>query len=101
MNKEKQLRKFEVNYSVNWTYGIEISKLKEDINELEKLGANYIDIEAYDDYGNAYVSITAFNQRLETDEEFSFRIAETNKRNEEIKRRELEQLERLKEKYGK
>ena len=87
---KKQLVKIRINYSFDWTYGVEISKLKEDINELEKLGANYIYIESYNDYdnNNSYVSITAFNQRLETDEEFKFRIDVINKRKEEIKKNE-------------
>ena len=34
---EKQEQDFKLNYSLEWTYGVEISQLKKDIEELEKL----------------------------------------------------------------
>ena len=41
-----------------------------------------------------------FKNRLETDDEYQQRIDEQNKRQEDMKRIELEQLEKLKSKYG-
>jgi hypothetical protein len=96
----KITRNFEVNYSLEWIYGVEISQIKKDIEELEKLGATHVEIEIEYYYGDPYVEIKALSNRLETDEEYQQRIDEQNKRQEEIKRRELEQLEKLKSKYG-
>lgn len=39
---EKQIKRFEVNYLLDWKYSVEISKIKEDI---EELGATHIEIE--------------------------------------------------------
>ena len=47
---EKQIRRFKVNFDFNWTYGVEIKKLKEDLETLEKLGVTEIEIEAEDKY---------------------------------------------------
>ena len=97
---EKQLRRFKVDFDFNWTYGVEIKKLKEDLDTLEKLGVTEIEIEAEDNWGSPSVTIEAFIKRIETDEEFNIRVAEINRRHEENKRIELEQLEKLKSKYG-
>jgi hypothetical protein len=98
---EKEVRNFKIDYSLNWTYGVEIKKLREDLEALEKLGATHVEIEPGISYDCPYVEINAMCERIETDEEFKARIDEVNRRQEENKRRELEQLERLKLKYGK
>jgi hypothetical protein len=97
---EKQVRRFKVDFDFNWTYGVEIKKLKEDLDMLEKLGVTEIEIEAEEIYGSTSVKIEAFINRIETDEECKARVDKENQRQEEIKRRELEQLEKLKSKYG-
>lgn len=97
---EKEVRRFKVDFDFNWTYGVEIKKLKEDLDTLEKMGVTEIEIEAEESWGNVYVTIEAYINRLETDDEYKTRIVQENKRQEEIKRRELEQLEKLKLKYG-
>jgi len=71
---EKQIRKFRVNFDFDWTYGVEIKKLKEDLETLEKLGVTEIEIEAEDNWGSPSVTIEAFAERLETDEEFKERL---------------------------
>ena len=71
---EKQIRRFKVNFDFNWTYGVEIKKLKEDLETLEKLGVSEIEIEAEDNWGSPSVTIEAFAERLETDEEAKERI---------------------------
>ncbi len=98
---KKITRNFKVNYNLDWTYGIEIARLREDLDELEKLGATHIEIEAYNNYDCACVDIDAYANRLETDEEYTERINKENKRKEDIERRELEQLQKLQEKYKK
>lgn len=97
---EKQERDFKIEYSLDWTYGIEISQIKKDIEELEKLGATHIDIEHGVSYECSYVEIDAICRRIETDEEFEKRKKEVEARKERNKQRELEQLAKLKLKYG-
>ena len=97
---EKQVRRFKVDFDFNWTYGVEIKKLKEDLETLEKLGITEIEIDAEDNWGSPSVTIQAFIDRIETDEECNARVAKENQRQEDIKRRELEQFEKLKSKYG-
>ena len=99
---EKQIRRFKVNFDFDWTYGVELKKLKSDIEELEKLGATNIFIKTEEDYhGNSSVSIEAFAERLrlETDEEFKERLDKEKKIKEQIVLIELQELERLKAKY--
>jgi hypothetical protein len=98
---EKQVKRFKQPFSFDWTYGVELKKIKEDINELEKLGVTEINIEAYDNYGSPSVNIEAFIHRIETDEEFIERFNKQKKQQDETERRELELLEKLKSKYGK
>ena len=96
---EKEIRNFKINYILDWTYGVEISKIRADLDAIEKLGATHVEIEHGISYDCSYVEIDAYANRIETDEEFNARIDKINKRQEEIKRRELEQLEKLKSKY--
>lgn len=93
---EKQVKRFEVPFNFDWTYGVTIEKLRKDLDDLEKLGVKEIDIEAEENWGSASVTIEAFIEREETDEEFEKRVNEEKQRQEEIKRRELQQLEQLK-----
>ena len=78
---EKQIRRFKVNFDFNWTYDIKIDKLKEDIKKLEDLGVTDISIEPDEDYyyGNSIITIEAFAERIETDEEAKERIDKENK----------------------
>lgn len=96
---EKIIRSFKVDFNLDWTYGVELSKLKEDINELEKLGVTDIEIQSEDDFGGSTVSVRAFINRLETDEEFNERIYKTKNIKDAIEKRELKQLAKLKLKY--
>jgi hypothetical protein len=97
---EKRVKRFEVPFNFEWTYGVTIEKLREDLDELEKLGVKEIDIQVEECWGSNSVTIEAFIEREETDEEFQIRLNIENKRQEEIKRRDLELLEKLKLKYG-
>lgn len=97
---EKQIRDFKVSYSLDWQYGVAISKIREDLDELEKLGVTHIEIEIQSEYGSSYVKIEPISKRIETDEEYNKRIGDIEKRNEDQKRRDLEQLAKLKSKYG-
>jgi len=97
---EKQEQDFKLNYSLEWTYGVEISQLKKDIEELEKLGATHVNIEPSISYDCPYVEIDAICRRIETDEEFEQRKKEAEARQEQNRQRELKQLADLKSKYG-
>ena len=96
---EKQIRRFKVNFYFDWTYGVEIKKLKEDLETLEKLGVTEIEIEAEDNWGSPSVTIEAFAERLETDEEFKERLDKEKKIKEHIVLTELQEYKRLKSKY--
>ncbi len=96
---EKQIRKFRVSFDFDWTHGVPLWRIKDDLDELEKLGVTEIVIEAEELYGNTSVSIEGFTMRLETDEEYDARIKKENQRQEAIKRKELDDLEFLKRKY--
>ena len=97
---KKQVKRFEVPFNFYWTYGVTIEKLRKDLDELEKLGVKEIDIETEENWGSTSVTINAFAEREETDEEFEKRVNEEKQWQEEIKRRDLQQLEQLKTKYG-
>ena len=97
---EKQEQDFEINYSLNWAYGVSIEQLKKDIEELEKLGATHVDIEPYISYYCPYIKIYVICRRIETDEEFEQRKKEVEARQEQHRQRELKQLAELKAKYG-
>lgn len=97
---EKVVRRFKVDYPLDWEYGVEISKIRADLDAIEALGATHIEIETGIDYECSYVTIEPVSEHLETDEEFKARVEEFEKKQSEIKRRELEQLEKLKSKYG-
>lgn len=97
---KKKVKRFEVPFDFDWTYGVTIEKIRKDLDELEKLGVKKIDIIAEEIWGSPSITITAFIEREETDEEFEKRLNEEKQRQEEIKRRELQQLEQLKSKYG-
>ncbi len=97
---EKQEKDFKIPYPLNWTYGIQISKLRADLDEVEKLGATHIEIEHGESYGCSYVNIDAISRRIETDEEFNERANKALQLQEEHKLRELQELERLRTKYA-
>ncbi len=99
MNLEQKQKDFPINYNFDWTYGVEISKIREDLNELEKLGATHINIEADMYYESASIEINAVCNRLETIEEAQDRIQKENEYQERVKARDLKRLEELKAKY--
>lgn len=92
--------KFKIPYSFDWTYGVSINKIREDLDAVEKLGATHIDIEHGIDYDCSYIEIESISERIETNDELQERINEFNKRQEMVKQRELAQLESIKAKYG-
>ena len=90
---EKQVRRFEVEFRFDWEYGVEISKIREDLDSLEKLGATHVEIE-----GDAY--FYGYAHREETDEEYLKRTSKNLEIENITKQRELAELKRLKDKYN-
>lgn len=94
---EKQIRSFNVDFDFyNWTNGIEIKKLREDLDSLEKMGVTSIYIRAEQEYDSAYVTIEGLVTRLETDEELNARIKQENR----TKERDLHTFNLIKAKYN-
>ncbi len=56
--------------------------------------------DAYEFYDSATATIEVKYDRLETDEEYQFRLESEHKKREQIEANEREQLRRLKEKYS-
>lgn len=96
---EKIIIDSRLDYCLNWEYGIEISKLKKDIEEIEKIGATHVNIDSAIIYDDSYVIIDPICRRLETDEEFETRKTISELSLKENRERELRQLEILKAKY--
>lgn len=97
---EKIIRNFPIEYSFDWSGENEISKLKAEIAELENLGVTHICIDVEDSDEAVFKAI---GPRLETDEEYQQRINfEINQKKikERIKKMEIEQYNRIKEKYN-
>tara|TARA_R110000782_G_scaffold249370_2_gene336503 strand:- start:324 stop:623 length:300 start_codon:yes stop_codon:yes gene_type:complete len=85
-----------VDYNFYWNGFVSISKLRSDIDELEKMGATRIDIEVNESYGSYCLEIEASYIRIETDEEYEIRINISQRRKEKFKEKELSELKRLK-----
>jgi len=96
---EKREIDFKIKYDLDWSYSVSIAKMKEDLYELEKLGATHIDIEIDYCYDDTFISIESISRRIETDEEFKKRCDENNSRITLNRNRELEQLRILQLKY--
>jgi hypothetical protein len=100
MNMEKLTKEFKIDYALEWTYGITIERIKEDISILESMGATDITIDPYTSYDCPGVDIYATATREETDDEYNARV-EDHKRRKAIKEEEEKAtLKRLKEKYN-
>lgn len=96
----KQIRDFKVNYPIDdWKSEIEISKMKQDLENLEKLGATHIEIDP-PEYDSSFVEINVISRRIETDEEYNERMKKIDAENEHQKEMDLYLLEKIKTKYG-
>ena len=96
---EKITKVEKVDNCLEWTYGVPLSQIKDDIEKLEKKGITHINIELSDYYGSQCISIETEIQRLETDEEFEERNNIEKKKLKIIEARELAEFERLKKKF--
>lgn len=88
-------------YSFDWEYSPSISKIREDIDEMEKRGITHINIELYELYPYCYsISMKAEIHRLETDGEYEERTMCEAYKLKTNEARELAEYERLKKKFG-
>ena len=86
----------DIDYKIEWSYGVTLSKIKKDVEELEKLGATHLNIENY-----GYIEYNPICEREETKEEEEKRIEQKRIYEEEQRERELYLLKQLKLKYEK
>jgi hypothetical protein len=91
---KKYVREFEIGYKINWAYGIKISKIRADLDAIEKLGATHVYIRSSED-----IYFQATCNRMETDEEYKKRIEVENFWIKKTMKKELQELARLKAKY--
>lgn len=98
--KKKTIR-VNLPYQLYWGYGVSIEQIREDLDEIEKLGATEINIEPYESYGSAGVDIEAVVERLETDEEFEIRKNKEKNHLDRVLESELKRYEELKLKFEK
>ena len=95
---ERLKRKQQINgYPLEWMGENKISDLKKDLEELEKMGAEYVDIDL--GYSSDYVSFTASYYRDETDKELAIRIEHEEKSKSRRQAFERAEYERLKQKF--
>lgn len=78
----------------DWQGETEISQIRKDLDEVEKQGATYLDLNA----GYESISIEAVFYQQESDEEYKVRIDKENEKQEQIKQKELADFETIKQK---
>lgn len=96
---EKQIKQIDLSYCLAWNGLTEISEIEKDIEEIKKMGATHVEIEAFDEWGDTYVQTRAICEREETDEEFEGRKFQEKLKAERERKRELDLLIELKAKY--
>ena len=89
----------EIPFEFQWTVGVPLKKIKDDIEELEKLGVDEIYIESLEDLGSTYTSIKAYHYRPETEEEYELRIKKIQEEEEYWKQQEIKLYNQLKLKH--
>jgi len=95
--EKKRVRQQINGYPLEWMGINRISDLKKDLEELEKMGAEYVDIDL--GYSSDYVSFTASYYRDETDKELAIRIEHEEKNKSKRLALEYAEYERLKQKF--
>lgn len=102
---KKEIITIKIDHKINddngrYGFTMNIDDLINRLQEAKNKGAENISVDAIEEYGCSYIDLTFTQKRMETDNEFAIRINNEKKRQEDIKRRELDQLEKLKSKYG-
>lgn len=99
MNQRRRLSIY-VEYYFDWDF-VGIAQIRRDLNELEQMGAEFVNIVTDDDDGFISTDFKALYKRLETDKELSDRINARTKLEDSIEKEERLELARLTEKYKK
>lgn len=97
---EKIKKDFEIYYDLDWQGETSLDRIKQDVSAIEALGATHINIDHGIDFDSSYIRITVLNSRVETDEEFEKRVLEIRTKTKEIKKRDMEYFQKIKEKYN-
>ena len=93
-------KRFEIDFEIDWEYGVPITKLEKDLKELKKLGATNVDIESYISYDLSYISFNGYVIREETPLEIQERIASEKTLSNITKMQDMVQFNRIKKKYN-
>lgn len=101
MKKVRYVRN-EIKFSLAWDGTSTISKLREDLDAIEKLGANSVEIGIDWEYdGESYLKITPIEIRPETKEERRHRLNRDKRLEDDLNKRALELFQKLKLKFEK
>ena len=98
---EKKIMRLKVNYHLDWDDRVSIAKIREDLDELEKLGATDINIDYEDYFGTIFIKFKPFKEAIETDEEYEERIKNEQKQREAKRLESYNEYLRLKKEFGK
>jgi len=93
--KSKQIKEVLINYNINWYGNIEISRIRKDLDEVEKMGATHICISSSDGF-----DIDAYQIREETDNEANKRKIKEDEIYEMNKISAIHTINILKKRYG-
>lgn len=91
--------KFKIDYELDWSYSVEIQKIRKDLDALELLGATHVDIVPDLEYDCPVLSIQAYVEREETEDDIRERLALQEKQQALVEAKERQQLMMLKLKY--
>ena len=86
-------------FSGRYGFNIKIDDLILSLKEVKNKGAENVYIDSEVIYGESYLIIEFNYERLETDDEYNFRLKEENAKADRIKERELSEHLRIKNKY--
>lgn len=104
MTKKYETIRTDIDYPLNWRDDNDIENIQYNLDELKKLGATHINFYLSMDWDIPSLEITAYQERLETEEEYENRqIREENKKKREEyekKSRELAFYKEIKKKYN-
>lgn len=92
---EKGIRSAYIDYNIDWKYDTNLSVIKKDIEELEKLGATGVEITSASE-----ITFYPIIQRLETDEEFQERVMALEEHKKYVKNEEIKLYNKIKTKYN-
>jgi hypothetical protein len=91
--------KVNIEYKLDWTYAVEIQKIRKDLDAIELLGATHVDIVPDLEYDCPIVTIQAYVEREETEEDIKLRLKLEEEKKALIEANERQQLMLLKLKY--